>query len=372
MSEDNPKRALSHCPDFYRPVHPTVSESNTPANRYARQQQFAPVGKEGQERIASSRVAILGCGALGTVAAEILVRAGVGCIRLVDRDIVEWTNLQRQSLFDETDAVQARAKAEAAAERLTQINSSITIEPHVVDITSDNICTVLAGCDLVIDAADNFNVRFLLNDWSLATKTPWVHGGCVGAGGQVRLFTGQGKPCFRCLVPEPPPAAVVATCDTAGVLGGATHAIASFQSLEAIKWLSGRTDAVRSGVLSIDFWNNRIRELEIEARLSESCTACRGNLEFLQGQRSRTSVTAVMCGRDTVQLSVNQSSSPMNFEAFANRWKDLGRVQMTRFFVRLYVNETIQMTLFRDGRVLVSGTSDIAQARSLHDRYIGS
>lgn len=366
-------------PNFHRrlppptdKLRPTVFESNTPANRYARQKQFAPVGKEGHERIGSARVAILGCGALGTVAAEILVRAGVGCIRLIDRDIVEWTNLQRQSLFDEADAVQARSKAEAAAERLSQINSSITIEPHVVDITSDNISSVLADCDLVIDAADNFSVRFLLNDWSLATKTAWVHGGCVGAGGQVRLFTGQGKPCFRCLVPEPPPAAVVATCDTAGVLGGATHAIASLQSLEAIKWLSGHTDAVRSGVLSIDFWNNRIREIEIDERLSENCIACLGNLEFLQGQRSRANVTAVMCGRDTVQLSMNQSNSPVNFEAFAQRWKDLGRVQMTRFFVRLYVDETTQLTLFRDGRVLVSGTSEVAKARSLHDRYIGS
>lgn len=349
-----------------------VPESNSPANRYARQEQFTPVGQAGQRRIESARVAVLGCGALGTVAAEILVRAGVGCVRLLDRDVVEWTNLQRQSLFDEADAEHAAAKAEAAAHRLAQINSSVTIEPLVVDIDRENITSLLQGCDLVIDAADNFSLRFLLNDWSLETKTAWVHGGCVGASGQVRLFTGDGHPCFRCLVPEPPPASVVATCDTAGVLGGATHAIASLQSLEAIKWLAGHREAVRSRVLSIDFWANRIREIEIDERLSQSCVACRGELEFLRGERGRTSGNAVMCGRDTVQLNVNPSSATIQFDTFAQRWKDLGRVQLTRFFIRLHVDTATHLTLFRDGRVLVTGTSDIAKARSLYDRFIGS
>jgi molybdopterin-synthase adenylyltransferase len=351
---------------------PIVPESNSSANRYARQEQFKPVGKQGQQRIALSRVTVLGCGALGTVAAEILARAGVGHIRLVDRDVVEWTNLQRQSLFDEADAIQARSKAEAAAERLVQINSSINIEPVVVDVTSDNIATVLENCDLVIDAVDNFSLRFLLNDWALETKTAWVHGGCVGASGQVRLFTGNGKPCFRCLVPEPPPAAVVATCDTAGVLGGATHAIASLQSLEAIKWLSGNTQSIRSRVLSIDFWSNRIREIDFDNQLIENCKACQGELEFLRGPLGRTGTTAVMCGRDTVQFHSSQPNLAVNFDAFAGRWNTVGKVQVTRFFVRLHVDEATQLTLFRDGRVLVSGTSDTAKARSIYDRYVGN
>lgn len=349
-----------------------MTRSDSAANRYARQQQFMPLGKDGQRLIASSRVAVLGCGALGTVAAEILVRGGVGHIRIVDRDVVEWTNLQRQSLFDERDAEQSRSKAEAAAERLSQINSSITIEPLVVDVTSDNIHAVLGQADLVVDASDNFNLRFLLNDWSLATKTAWVHGGCVGAGGQVRLFTGTGRPCFRCLVPEPPPASVVATCDTAGVLGGATHAIASIQSIEAMKWLGGRREQVRSRVLSIDFWNNRIREIEIDDSLSASCLACRGDYEFLDGRRGRISDTAVLCGRDTVQLNVASAAGMVDLAAFANRWTTLGKVQSTRFFVRLFVDAEIVITLFRDGRVLVGGTSDVAKARSVYDRFVGS
>ncbi len=341
-------------------------------NRYARQEQFTPLGVDGQRKISASKVVVLGCGALGTVAAEILVRAGVGHVRLVDRDIVEWTNLQRQSLFDERDAELGRSKSEAAAERLMRINSTVTIEPLVVDVTADNVASVLGRVDLVIDAVDNFNLRFLLNDWSLSTQTPWVHGGCVGAGGQVRLFSGEGRPCFRCLVAEPPPASVVATCDTAGVIGAATHAIASLQSIEAIKWLGGCRERVRSSVLSIDFWNNRIREIEIDSRLSEACVACGGNYEFLEGRRGAVSDTAVMCGRDTVQLNMAGGGSTVEMSAFADRWATVGRVQATRFFVRLFVDERISLTVFRDGRVLVSGTSDVAKARSLYDRFVGS
>ena len=254
-----------------------TGDSNT--NRYARQIQFAPIGDNGQKGIASATVAVLGCGALGTVAAEILARAGVGRLRVVDRDVVEWTNLQRQSLFDERDAIEGRSKAAAASERLSEINGSIEVEPLVVDVTSGNIGTILSGVNMVIDAADNFAIRFLLNDWALSTSTPWVHGGCIGASGQVRLFEGDGAPCFRCLVPEPPPAAAVDTCDTAGVIGSATHLVASLQATEAIKWLSGNREAVRDGLLSIDLWSNRIREVKLSPVISSECPACaRGGL----------------------------------------------------------------------------------------------
>ncbi len=349
-----------------------MTSSDSAANRYARQEQFAPLGKDGQQRIASASVAVLGCGALGTVAAEILVRAGVGRVRLIDRDVVEWTNLQRQSLFDESDADQGRSKAEAAAERLLQINSGLIIEPIVSDISCDNVRAALDGADLVIDAVDNFHLRFLLNDWSLATQTPWVHGGCVGAGGQVRLFLGLGQPCFRCLVPEPPPASVVATCDTAGVLGGATHAIASLQAIEAIKWLSGQRQQIRSSVLSIDFWNNRIREIEIDERLSVGCIACGGDYEFLDGRRGSSSDSSVLCGRDTVQLNIGRGPALVDLSSFVDRWASIGRVQSTRFFVRLFVDSLVTVTLFRDGRVLIGGTSDVSKARSIYDRFVGS
>ena len=192
--------------------------SNSPNDRYARQIQFAPIGAEGQQLLTQARVAVLGCGALGSVAAEILARAGVGRLRLIDRDVVEWTNLQRQSLFDQRNAVEGTAKAQAAAQRLASINDAIEIEPLVSDVTPDNISEILNDSDLVIDGTDHFAIRFLINDWSLATSTPWVHGGCVGAIGQVMLFTGKGNPCFRCVVPEPPPIEAIETCDTAGVV----------------------------------------------------------------------------------------------------------------------------------------------------------
>ncbi len=345
--------------------------SDSASNRYARQVQFAPIGIEGQQRLSESRVAILGCGALGTVAAEILVRAGAGHVRLIDRDVVEWTNLQRQSLYIEQDAIDGQSKAGAACQHLVAINGSIKIEPVVADVTSHNIGSILDGIHFVVDAADNFLIRFLLNDWSLKTKTPWVHGGCVGATGQVLLFSGAGSPCFRCLVPEPPPAAAVDTCDTAGVVGSATHVIASLQATEAIKWLSGNRDAVREKLLSVDLWHNRIRELSIPPSITDTCIACsRGEYEFLEGSRAVESETAApLCGRDAVQIQTG--SIGVDLGMMARRWEGIGRVQSTPFFVRLYPNATHSLTLFRDGRVVVTGTDQVSEARTLCDRFVG-
>ncbi len=345
-------------------------------NRYARQIQFNPVGIEGQRRIEQSRVTLLGCGALGSVAAEILARAGVGHLRLLDRDLVEWTNLQRQALFDEQDAEQGRAKVQAASERLTKINSTIEIEPVVVDITADNISGVLKGSDLVIDATDNFAIRFLLNDWSLKNKTPWVHGGCIGASGQVRLFDGQGAPCFRCLVPEPPPAASVATCDTAGVLGAATHVVASLQSLEALKWLSGNRDTVHEELWSIDLWRNRFRALGIDPGLSRSCRACgEHQYDFLDADHARSRSAVEICGRDAVQITP-ATASKVALKQVAERWQGQGEVQANRFFARLMIasqgNEPpLRLTLFADGRAVIDGTDNASKARSLYDRFVG-
>lgn len=346
--------------------------SDSRSERYARQVQFAPIGVDGQQRIGSSRVAVLGCGALGTVAAEILARAGVGHLRLIDRDVVEWTNLQRQSLYVEQDAIAGRSKADAARERLAEINSSIKIQPVVVDVSSSNIRGILDGVDLVIDAADNFLIRFLLNDWSLSTSTPWVHGGCIGAAGQVRLFTGAGSPCFRCLVPEPPPAAAVDTCDTAGVVGAATHLVASLQATEAIKWLSGNQSHVRQSILAVDLWSNRIRDLKISPALAGQCPACsREDFEFLDGARAvETEAAAVLCGRDAVQIS-HGSAGPVDLSRMARRWEGVGRVQSTPFFVRLFPDNDHSLTLFGDGRVVVTGTAEISEARSLCNRFVG-
>lgn len=342
------------------------------SSRYDRQTRLAMIGQQGQQRILKSRVAVLGCGALGTVAADILARAGVGLLRLIDRDVVEWTNLQRQSLYQEADARDGRAKAEVACERLLLANSSVRYEPVVADVTLDNIASLLAEIDLVIDASDNFAIRFLLNDYSLKHRVPWVHGGCVGTVGQVMFFSGEGKPCFRCLVPQAPPPSAIATCDTAGVLGSATHAVASLQVTEALKWLTGQRQAIRSGVWSIDFWTNRSREIEILPALSAACAACgRGELEYLQPRHGDGHGEAqILCGRRSVQLPA-AAGHRIELTHLAQQWQQLGHVQSTRFFVRLTLPEQLTVTVFRDGRTVVDGTDDIGRAKSLHARYIG-
>lgn len=339
------------------------------ADRYARQQQFAPIGKDGHDRIAASAVAIVGCGALGSVAAEILARAGVGRLRLIDRDIVQWSNLQRQSLFTESDAQSAVAKSGAVERHLSNINSEITVESIVCDLVPSNFASVLGEVDLVIDAVDNFLLRFLLNDWSLQTQTPWVHGGCVGATGQVRLFDGKGRPCFRCLVPTPPPAWAVQTCDTAGVIGAATHAIASLQCVEAMKWLSGNYDAVQTPVQSFDFWTGRHRSIELPPSISDGCIACdHHDYEFLRGDAGASMESAaVLCGRDSVQLT---GTGKIDLDQMAHQWSTTGEVTQTKFFIRLAI-DTYTITMFRDGRILIDGTNDIATAKTITARYIG-
>jgi len=340
-------------------------------SRYDRQIRLPMIGEAGQERLAQSHVAVLGCGALGTVAADILARAGVGHLRLIDRDVVEWTNLQRQSLYTERDAQTSRAKADAACEALALANSEIQCEPMVADLSADNIGSLLEGCDLVIDAADNFAVRFLLNDYSLEHRLPWVHGGCVGTGGQLAFFSGQGKPCFRCLVPEIPPASAVATCDTAGVLGSATHTIASLQATEALKWLTGNHAAIRKGVWSIDFWSNRSRVIALPAAISETCLACGlGKREFLSG--SAAGSVAVVCGRSSVQISPPRSTS-LDLNAMAERWSAMGEVSVNRFFVRVKLRppDAETVTLFRDGRGLIDGTVETGRARTLYAKLVG-
>ena len=340
------------------------------SERYARQKQFAPIGADGQKRIGQSDVTILGCGALGSVAAELLCRAGVGCIRLIDRDIVEWTNLQRQLLYDSKDAEDRVCKAEAASQRLAEINPNVDLRPSVVDVSAGNISSLLAETDLVIDATDNFGIRFLLNDWSLHTETAWVHGGCVGAAGQVMFFSGKGAPCFRCLVPDLPPTTAIETCDTAGVIGSATAAIASLQVTEALKWLSGNEAFVTQDVISIDFWRHRIRQIKLHQPQSSPCIACgQRDYQFLLGDALAKGDIA-LCGRQAVQVS-NAVSGRVDLEVIAKRWERVGAVQRNRFFARLSLDNQTQLTLFRDGRVVVHGTDDIGQARSLVDRYVG-
>jgi molybdopterin-synthase adenylyltransferase len=337
--------------------------------RYDRQTRLPMIGEAGQRRLSQSHVGILGCGALGSVAAEILARAGVGTLSLIDRDIVEWTNLQRQSLYTEADAVQGRTKVEAAVDALGRVNSQVTYVPVVADVTANNIAAVLSPCDLVIDAADNFALRFLLNDYSLERNLPWVHGGCVGTQGQIAFFFGAGRPCFRCLVPQSPPASSVPTCDTAGVLGSATHVIASLQATEALKWLTGNVGAIRRGVWSIDFWTNRSREVSISDALSDSCPACGlGRRDYLDGKGGN--IATVVCGRQAVQLAP-PTTATVDLVEIANRWQSFGDVTTNRFFARVRFANAETLTLFRDGRALVEGTDDVVRARTMYAQLVG-
>lgn len=338
-------------------------------SRYARQARFAPLGVEGQQRLSQARALVCGCGALGSVAAEILVRAGVGHVRIVDRDFVEITNLQRQALYDEADVAAGWPKAVAAAEKLRRINSSVVVEPIVADVDYRNVESLVSGCGAIVDGTDNFEIRFLLNDAALAYDIPWVYGGSVGAEGQTMTILPGETPCLRCLIPEPPPPGTMQTCDTAGILGSASHTIAALEALEAIKLLSGRRAAVNRKLTVLDLWDNRLHQVNVAGlRESVDCPACRRrDFVWLRGERG--SQAAVLCGRNAVQLAPPEPGS-IDLDALAARLQGVGHVTTNPYLLRLAVGEH-QFTVFPDGRAIISGTEDVAEARTLYARYLG-
>src|SRR5215471_10449175 len=241
-------------------------------DRYARQMRYAPLGEAGQRRLLAARALICGCGALGSVIASTLARAGVGKLRIVDRDFLELNNLQRQVLFDEADVAAALPKAIAAAEKLQRINSAIEIEPIVADVEPGNALALCADCDIILDGTDNFETRFLLNEAAVKLQIPWVYGGSIGAEGQTLTILPSQPPCFRCMMSEPPPPGTSPTCDTAGILGSIVNVVASIQSSEAIKILSGHADAVSRQLMVIDLWDNQVRQLNLDQlRASGGC-----------------------------------------------------------------------------------------------------
>ncbi len=325
------------------------------------------MGREGQERLAASRALICGCGALGSVMAERLARAGVGHLRLLDRDWVELSNLQRQSLFTEIDAQQSRPKAVAAVEMLSRFNSEIKLEAVVDDLSFQNIAGVANGCDLILDGTDNFETRFLINDYCVKTRTPWIHGGCLGANGQVLSILPGETACFRCLVPELPPREALETCDSAGVLGPAIGIIASLQAAEALKILSGnQADACRK-LMVIDSWQTDFRLIALTK--SANCKCCgQGLFPFLSGEQ-RTEAT-VLCGKNAVQL-LPPNLQTESLEQIARKVEAVGPVQRNAFFVRLELpKQTI--TIFQGGRTVVEGTTSVAEAKSILARTLGA
>lgn len=338
--------------------------------RYDRQMRFAPFGEAGQRKLAAGRALVCGCGALGSVIAGTLVRAGVGFVRIVDRDFVELNNLQRQFLFDEQDVSNTLPKAVAAAEKLRRVNSAVEIEPIVADVTHTNIAKLALDVDVIVDGTDNFATRFLVNDFCVKHDKPWVYGGCIGAEGQSMTILPHDTACLACLLPEPPPPGTTPTCDTAGILGPVVGVIGSLEACEAMKILSGHADAISRSLTVVEMWDNRLRHVDVTKLRDESdCRVCRhSEFRWLSGERSGGS--AVLCGRNAVQIAPTTGAT-LSLDELAARLDGVGRVVRNPFLLRLTVDD-YQLTVFPDGRTIVAGTDDVSTARSVHARYVGA
>lgn len=349
------------------------------SQRYSKQIRFSHIGEEGQQRLRESSVLLIGCGALGCVLADSMARAGVGRIRIVDRDFVEESNLQRQLLFTEQDVHQHLPKAVAAKTRLQQINSSIEIETIVADVTESNILEFANSTDLILDGTDNFEIRYLINDAAIETNTPWIFTGCTGSTGQMMPIIPNKTGCLRCLMPDAPPPGSTETCDTAGVLGPAVTAIASMQAAVALRILvqqhlfDDQPSLLKDlqQLTIIDVWNQSHRSIDCSGLPSETCPACHGaERKWLCGRQSGQST--VLCGRNAVQVTPG-SPMTMSLEELATRFQPFASVSANKFLVRANLHEgDVQLTVFPDGRAIIKGTEDPAVARSIFARWIGS
>lgn len=348
---------------------PSSENRSGSLDRYVRQTRYPPLGEEGQRRLARSRALICGCGALGSTLANTLVRSGVGSVRIVDRDFVETSNLQRQVLFDEDDVAGQLPKAIAAAEKLRRINSQVEIEPIVADVDHTNLEKLCQDVDCIVDGTDNFEIRFLVNDFSVKHALPWVYGGCLGAEGQTMTILPGETPCLRCLIQECPPPGTTPTCDTAGILAPIVGVIASIEAIEAIKILSGNRQSVSRNLTVVELWDNRIRQVDVSAlREQVDCPTCRrGEFPWLSGREG--SHSAVLCGRNAVQLI--HPGVGLSLDELARQLEGVGQINRNQFLLRLKV-EGYELTVFPDGRAIVGGTDDVATARTVYAKYVGN
>jgi len=335
--------------------------------RYSRQILFRGIGEQGQQKLAAARVAIVGCGATGSALAGLLARAGVGTLRIVDRDYVEPSNLQRQSLFDESDAAESLPKAIAAARKISAFNSRIVVEPKVDDLVPDNIETLLEGLDLILDGTDNFETRYLINDYAVARSRSWIYSAALGSYAvTMNVLPGQ-TACLACVFPDSP-RGMVETCETSGILNSAVNLVASIAATEALKLLVGGVQApdLRQTLLSFDLWTNEHAEVST-AKPRPGCRAC-GERDFIHlAGEGRPHIT--LCGRNSVQI--HERHRPIDFEEMDRRLRPHGSVRHNDFVLKFW-HEPYEMTLFPDGRAIIKGTTDAAIARSLYARYVGS
>lgn len=341
--------------------------------RYSRQVRVPGIGKVGQERIGRSRVTVCGCGALGTVLANHLVRAGVGFVRIVDRDFVEVSNLQRQVLFDESDVTNNMPKAVAAANKLRAVNSAITIEPVVADIDRTNVLDLCRDADVIVDGTDNFEVRYTINDAAVKLGKPWVFGGAVGTEGQTMTIVPGETPCLRCVFEASPGPGEVGTCETAGVLGPAVAVVASYQAAEALKLMVGKKDAVNRELVTFDLWLNTGRRIKISRLLdARNCPCCKQRkFEWLEGEHGTQ--TTSLCGRNAVQVS-HRVAGRLSFDDLAKQLGVSGQVSFNKFLLKFQLKEAgtqYEFTVFPDGRAIIKGTDDTEKARTLYAKYIG-
>jgi adenylyltransferase/sulfurtransferase len=338
-------------------------------DRYSRQIRFPGMREDGQRKLLASRVTLCGCGALGTVLANALVRAGVGHLRLIDRDFIEMSNLQRQVLFDEHDVAENLPKAEAAARKLAAINSSVHVDPVVTDIDRTNILELVGDADLILDGTDNFEVRYLINDAAVKLNKPWVYGGCIGSHGQTMTILPGQTPCLRCVFEAAPAPGEAGTCETAGVLGPIVNIIASLQAVEALKILSGRIESINRELMYLDVWDNVQRRIKIAPLLGKvDCPCCQQRrFEWLEGAQG--SQTTSLCGRNAVQVS-QRTAARLNFEEMAHHLEEMGEVSYNRFLLKFNA-EGFEFTVFPDGRAIIKGTADVDKARTLYAKYVG-
>ena len=347
---------------------PLHANELTESARYSRQILFPGIGGSGQALLGQARVAIVGVGATGAASASLLARAGVHHLTLVDRDIVEFSNLQRQILFDEGDAAEALPKAEAARRHIARFNSSIEVAPFVADLVPANIADLLADTHLILDCTDNFETRYLINDFAVAHGTPWIYAGAVGAQASTLNIIPSQTACLSCLFPTPP-AGQVETCDTAGILSTAVNFAASIQTTEALKLLTGHPEQLRRTFLSVDLWTNRRSEIAARSPDPECPTCSRHQFPYLSGT-ARPHIT--LCGRNSVQI--HEHHRPLDLARLRQSLAEQPEIDELRSNAMLlrFRRGAQTITVFPDGRALIQGTTDIAMARSLYARFIGS
>ena len=342
-----------------------ISKNN---ERYSRQILFNGIGKEGQERLLNSRIAIIGCGALGSSQAEALARAGVGNLRIVDRDFVEFSNLQRQTMFTESDAFERLPKAIACANRIREINSEVSVEPEVTDVNHSNIERLISDVEVVIDGTDNFATRYLINDACVKHGVNWVYGAAVGSYGVTMTIRPHETPCLRCIFPEAPPAASAPTCDTAGVIMPIISIVASVQVTEALKLLTSKLVDLHNSLMQFDVWRNEWRRISIGQPLPDCPTCGLGEYETLNAEAR--DFAAVMCGRHAVQISPSDIVH-IDLDALRRKLELSGDVKANDYLLRFRTGD-YELTIFQDARSIIRGTDDIATARSLYSKYIGN